>query len=114
MVYVSHCGQLIRAAPEQLRSASMREWRAISDVAQGTAQPRQLVDLTVQGELPARAEVEAEGPPPVTVPAAVDVLLEPEPPRTPAEPVVVEPTVEQPEQETSPAVSEVPDHEGPA
>ena len=68
VVYVSHCGQLIRAAPEQLRSASLREWQAISNVSQGVAQPRQLVDLVAQGNLPDRMEVESEGPPPVAKP----------------------------------------------
>ena len=29
VVWISHCGQLIRASPEQVRSASMREWRTV-------------------------------------------------------------------------------------
>ena len=108
VVYVSHCGQLIRAAPEQLRSASMREWQAITDVAQGTAQPRQLVDLAVQGEVPVREEVEQEGPPPVVVPPPVDVIIAPEGPRN-----SVENIEEQPEHEASPAVSETAEGEIP-
>ena len=113
VVYVSHCGQLIRAAPEQLRSASMREWQAISNVAQGSAQPRQLVDLSLQGEIPARAEVESEGPPPVARPAAVDVIIAPQ--REAPSTAQVSPgvAVEQPEMETSLAASETADGEVP-
>ena len=110
VVYVSHCGQLIRAAPEQLRSASMREWKAISDVAQGTAQPRQLVDIAAQGEVPERAEVDVEGPTPVATPATNPVAVEVVVPNVAPVPGVVSPTTameppEQPEGETSPAAS---------
>ena len=106
VVYVSHCGQLIRAAPEQLRSASMREWKAISDVAQGSAQPRQLVDIAAQGELPAQAEVDQRGPPPTAAPSLPVVEVVPVPDVVPVSPATIEGPQEQPEQETSPAVSE--------
>ena len=102
VVYVSHCGQLIRAAPD----ASMREWKAISDVAQGSAQPRQLVDIATQGELPEQSEVDREGPPPAAVPAAVDVVPGPEGEPLRGLPSSVGGAPEQPEQETSPAASE--------
>ena len=79
VVWVSHCGQLIRAAPEQLRSASMREWRTIADIEQKTkeileigARTRQVVDLVGQGIYPPREEVEAEGEAPQNVPISPD------------------------------------------
>ena len=110
VVYVSHCGQLIRAAPEQLRSASMREWKAISDVAQGSAQPRQLVDIAAQGELPERAEVDVEGPAPIATPVTSPVAVEVVVPNVAPAPEGISPTTaieppEQPEGETSPAAS---------
>ena len=68
VVWVSHCGQLIRAAPEQLRSASLREWHAVqgnlTDDSQGAgteARARQVVDLVGNGGFPTREEVEAHG-----------------------------------------------------
>ena len=62
VVWISHCGQLIRASPEQIRSASLREWHAAmqlpslasSDLARDT---RQIVDIAGSGEVPLRAEV---------------------------------------------------------
>ena len=113
VVYVSHCGQLIRAAPEQLRSTSMREWKAISDVAQGSAQPRQLVDMAAQGELPAQAEVDQQGPPPTASPGSTEVEVIPIPGIVPVVPATEEGPQEQPEQETSPAVSEAAEGEVP-
>ena len=80
VVWLSHCGRLIRAAPEQLRSASMREWKAMAQqlgnsatlgsVGQGV---RGVVDLVGQGELPSRAEVDDQGDSPIDLPEATDV-----------------------------------------
>ena len=60
VVWVSHCGRLIRAAPEQLRSAYMREWQAMSleksSVSEGG--PRGVLDLIGHGALPERSDVE--------------------------------------------------------
>ena len=113
VVYVSHCGQLIRAAPEQLRSASTREWKAISDVAQGLAQPRQLVDSAAQRELPAQAEVDQQGPPLTASLGSTGVEVIPTPGIGPVAPATEEGPQEQPEQETSPAVSEAAEGEVP-
>ena len=115
VVWVSHCGRLIRAAPEQLRSASMREWREIAEgrqvevpgqLAQDT---RGVVDLLSQGELPSRIDVETEGEAPVAQPevlegdsAPVDMDLGVAEGVGPAV-AVVDP--EQPEHEVSPTVS---------
>ena len=61
VVWISHCGYLIRAAPEQIRSASMREWKGIQK--QGvTGNPgmmehpptRRVYDLAAEGSLPTR------------------------------------------------------------
>ena len=54
VVWVSHCGQLIRAAPEHME----RRTREISEIGAST---RQVVDLVGQGIYPLREEVEAEG-----------------------------------------------------
>ena len=126
VVWVSHCGRLVRAAPEQLRSASMREWQSIS---QSNEPPRVeatrgVLDLAGQGELPSRSDVEQQGDSAIH-PAeaegngisgssgaapANDGDMEMDLPETPqrasgtleAEPVAPE----QPEMEVSPAVSE--------
>ncbi|CAE7412933.1 RE1 [Symbiodinium natans] len=75
VVWVSHCGQLIRAAPEQLRSASLREWQGVlgktsAESSQGAVGQgvRRVVDLAVLGGTPSRAEVESQGEVPQDVP----------------------------------------------
>ena len=64
VVWVSHCGHLIRAAPEQLRSASLREWQAIQgqtirerNVSEVGAATRQVVDLIGKGGFPSKHEI---------------------------------------------------------
>ena len=99
VIWISHCGQLIRAAPEQTRSASMREWR----------QTLQIIDLAEQGELPRRTDVEEQGPIPVDrLPADIIVQGEGTVPRE-APPEATQ--SDQPEMEVSPAVSHAPDEE---
>ena len=115
VVWLSHCGRLIRAAPEQLRSASMREWKAVAQqlgnsttlgsVGQGV---RGVVDLVGQGELPSRAEVDDQGDSPIDLPEATDV--EPEAGEaveinTGATPSGETTLAEQPEMEVSPVPS---------
>ena len=126
VVRVSHCGQLIRAAPEQLCSASLREWQAIQgqtirerNVSEVGAATKQVVDLIGQRVLPSRDEVEEQGdlpenqpdPPEVVPPdgnlnvvrevdADGDQIMR-EAPQTPSENM----QVDQPEHEISPAVS---------
>ena len=124
VVWISHCGQLIRASPEQLRSASMREWQAIQNqggdnrgvegnIAGGT---RHVVDLVHVGDLPSRSEVDREGDVPMPLPESANApqVLEPEysPSLTysPSDPGVANTGEEarnsQPELEVSPANSE--------
>ena len=125
--------QFIRASPEQLRSASMREWWSVvsqpqQSQSQGSsgATPgiRNVVDLLGSGGLPSREHVESEGAAPITESGetrAADLPL----PNLPPSPEVLEYSPDalgntreeggQPEHEVSPAASkagdEVPDHE---
>ena len=122
VLWLSHCGQLIRAAPEQIRSASLREWRAVSQEAsavgrQGeTSGIRRVLDVAGQGVFPSREEVENQGLPPQTAPpVAEEPLMEvpaaeiPGPGTVPGEGVTTPPHSEQPEMEVSPVVSETPE-----
>ena len=114
VIWISHCGQLIRAAPEQTRSASMREWKAAmqspSLASENYArQTRQIIDLAEQGELPRRTDVEEHGPTPVDR-LPVDVIVH----GGSVGPDEVSPEAtqnDQPEMEVSPAVSHAPDEE---
>ena len=126
VVWLSHCRQLIRASPEHLRSASMREWQVVRQQQQNGADQisragiaRGVVDLVGVGELPSRDDVEIEGDVPVgapeLIPPEADVVannnagLDEDGPQTtepvPSEPRPVEASAEQPEMEVSPAVS---------
>ena len=115
VVWLSHCGRLVRAAPEQLRSASMREWQAVSlQQHRGEGQSalgqdvRGVVDLTNQG-LPSRGEIDDEGDVPSSVvpPATLnEAPLEPPAEDTEMiEPPPVPSLAEQPEVEVSPVPS---------
>ena len=77
VVWLSHCGQLIRASPEHLRSASLREWETLQH-SQGSLQlssdrvsTRGVVDLLSDSVLPTREDVEMEGTHPISEPAPV-------------------------------------------
>ena len=113
VVWVSHSGQLIKASPEHLRSASLREWHAVkqgqlasgsSSGLEGVGSARGVVDIT-QGELPTREEVDLEGELPVPHPETLtnpdgDTIMEH---AGPSNRGVA--SAEQPEMEVSPVAS---------
>ena len=112
VIWISHCGQLVRAAPEQVRSASLREWQNVvrqeatgNSGDQGT---RRVLDLASTGEVPhSRAEVEEQGQSPedrVPSPLAEEVVPNVAIPRVVGDNLGM--NTEQPEMEVSPAVSE--------
>ena len=127
VVWLSHCGQLIRAAPEQLRSASMREWRLAtqSRTGEGTserdsARVRRVVDIAGDGDLPTREQVEVQGEAPLGYPSEAVPSPNPAMPvqahrpeeTTPDEDVAMQPAsvqaeagADQPEMEVSPVAS---------
>ncbi|CAE7315683.1 RE1 [Symbiodinium sp. CCMP2592] len=78
VVWLSHCGQLVRASPEHLRSASLREWEVLQQHSQGSLHnspdrlpSRGVVDLLREGDLPTREDVEMEGVAPASEPPPV-------------------------------------------
>ena len=81
VVWISHCGYLIRAAPEQIRSASMREWKTLREGRSNghpgmnhPPQTRRVVDLTGSGDVPTRGDVDEQGDPVATVPVPGETL----------------------------------------
>ena len=136
VVWLSHCGQLIRASPEHLRSASLREWEALQQ-GQGSLpnSPERLpgrgvVDILNESDLPTRDDVEMEGAMPTSEAAPVSAVAFPpddglgvghvdtgggfEVPGASGEvPAPSAEGAEQPETEVSPAVSMEQEHEEP-